>query len=49
MNPFSRFPEIRTEDILLRRITEHDLDALCSIYQNPNLFRYIPGNAKKSR
>ena len=49
MNPFSRFPEIRTEDILLRKIAEQDLDALCSIYQNPNVFRYIPGDAKKSR
>ncbi len=49
MNPFSRFPEIKTGDILLRKITEQDLDALCSIYQNPNLFRYIPGDAKKSR
>ena len=49
MNPFSRFPEIKTEDILLRRITQQDLDALCVIYQNPNVFRYIPGDAKKSR
>lgn len=49
MNPFSRFPEIKTGDILLRKITSQDLDALCSIYQNPNLYRYIPGEAKKSR
>ena len=49
MNPFSRFPLIKTEEILLRKITEQDLDALCSIYQNPNVFRYIPGDAKKSR
>ena len=49
MNPFSRFPQIKTENILLRKISEQDLDALCSIYQNPNVFRYIPGDAKKSR
>ena len=49
MNPFSHFPEIKTEDILLRKITSQDLDALCVIYQNPNVFRYIPGDAKKSR
>ncbi len=49
MNPFSRFPLVKTEDILLRKISEQDLDALCAIYQNPNVFRYIPGDAKKSR
>ena len=49
MNPFSHFPEIKTEDILLRKITSQDLDALCDIYHNPNVFRYIPGEAKKSR
>ena len=49
MNPFSRFPLVKTEDILLRKISEQDLDALCSIYQNPNVFRYIPGDTKKSR
>lgn len=42
MNPFSRFPEIKNTDILLRKITSQDLDALCSIYLNPNLYRYIP-------
>lgn len=48
MNPFSRFLRIITKDILLRKIESSDLDALNSIYQNPNVFRYIPWSAMRS-
>lgn len=46
---FTQFPSISSETVLLRRITESDLDALYEIYKNPNVFMYIPGSAKKSK
>jgi len=49
MNPFSRFPRIERETILLREIVAADLDALCELYQNPRIYRYIPGDVKKTR
>ena len=49
MSPFERFPRIQDSAILLRKIVAEDLDALCTIYQNPAVFRFIPGDVKKTR
>lgn len=36
------FPHIITEDILIRRMTEQDTDALFEVLSNDNVFRYLP-------
>lgn len=46
---FTQFPSVSTGSVLLRRIVESDLDALFEIYQNPNVFSFIPGSIKKNK
>lgn len=45
---FSNFPYIEYNDIVLKKIEENNLNDLNDIYSNENLYRYKPGNAKKS-
>ena len=45
-NPFEKFPYIIYEDIILRKICENDIDALCEIYENIKIMNSIPANIK---
>jgi ribosomal-protein-alanine N-acetyltransferase len=46
---FSEFPLIQTREISLRKIEKTDLDDLYPIYNNENLFKYRPSEAKKNK
>jgi [ribosomal protein S5]-alanine N-acetyltransferase len=45
---FSEFPYIESEEIILSKIEEVNLEDLYEICANENLYKYKPGNAKKS-
>lgn len=43
MNDFFRsFPAIRTERVLLKRLTDQDADGLQEMVSNNNVYRYEP-------
>lgn len=47
---FEVFPELENEKIIIRKMTEKDVDALSEITSNDNVYRYIPHFLyKKSR
>ncbi|WP_026892360.1 GNAT family N-acetyltransferase [Lacrimispora aerotolerans] len=48
-NPYEKFPHIVTDRVILRKIEESDLDSLFEIYNNENVFTYIPGDVKKNK
>lgn len=39
---FGQFPYIETEDLIIRRMTEQDTDALFAVCSNRHVFQYIP-------
>ncbi len=39
---YERFPYIAAEDIIIRKMTESDTEALFEIFSNNNMYRYIP-------
>lgn len=39
---YEQFPDIRTDEIIIRKMTELDTDALFAVCSNRNVFRYIP-------
>lgn len=49
VNPYAKFPYIVTDKIILRKIEETDIDGLFEIYNNENVFTYIPGDIKKNK
>ena len=48
-SPFDRFPHIETDEIVLRKITDDDIDALFEIYNNKKLFEYTPSIFKETK
>ena len=48
-NPYEKFPHIVLDGVVLRKIEEPDLDGLFEIYNNENVFTYIPGDVKKNK
>lgn len=48
-DPYTQFPYIVTDKVILRKIAETDLEALFEIYSNENVFNYIPGNATQNK
>ncbi|MCL2406550.1 MAG: GNAT family N-acetyltransferase [Defluviitaleaceae bacterium] len=48
-SPFDKFPHIETDEILLRKITVADVDALFEIYNNKRLFEYTPSGLKDTK
>lgn len=48
-NPFDKFPHIETDEIVLRRITEDDVDSLFEIFNNKKLFEYTPSIFKETK
>lgn len=45
---FIKFPYIESNEIILKKIEEVNLNDLYEIYSNENLYKYKPGNSKKS-
>ncbi len=43
---FSQAPVIETERLILRGQTEADLDAVCELWSNPAVFRFIGGQPR---
>ncbi len=41
-NLYEQFPHIVTNDIIIRKMTEEDADALLEICSNENVYRYTP-------
>lgn len=39
---YDTFPYIRTDDIIIRKMTEADTDSLLAVCSNRNVFQYIP-------
>lgn len=39
---YEKFPYIESEDIIIRKMSEADTDALFDIFSNDNMYRYIP-------
>lgn len=48
-NPYALFPHIVTDKVILRKIVETDIEGLFEIYNNENVFTYIPGDIKKNK
>lgn len=48
-DPYAEFPHIAKGKVILRKIVESDIDGLFEIYNNENVFTYIPGEIKKNR
>lgn len=48
-NLYDEFPHIETDEIVLRRIVDSDIDGLFEIYSNEKLFQYSPVQLKKNR
>lgn len=48
-NPYTSFPYISTDRIILRKIVNTDIEELFEIYSNKNVFTYIPGDVKKNK
>lgn len=48
-NLYAQFPHIVTDEVILRKIVENDIDELFEIYNNENVFTYIPGDIKKNK
>ena len=49
ISPYENFPHIAGEQVVLRKVVDGDLDALCELYASEAVFRYIPGDVKKNR
>lgn len=39
---YEQFPYIRTDEVIIRKMTEEDTNALFTVCSNRNVFRYIP-------
>lgn len=48
-NPYAEFPYIVTDKVILRKIVDTDIDGLFELYNNENVFSYIPGVVKKNK
>ena len=48
-DPFAAYPHIQSNGLLLRKIEPGDLDALAEILMNERLFRFTPGNPRKTK
>jgi ribosomal-protein-alanine N-acetyltransferase len=48
-NLYTNFPYISNDRIILRKIVETDIEELFEIYNNKNVFTYIPGDMKKNK
>ena len=48
-NPYTQFPHIVTDKVILRKIEDTDIEELFEIYSNENVFTYIPGDTKKNK
>lgn len=47
---FELFPHLKSETLIIRKMTEDDVAALSEITENPNVYRYVPPFLyKKSR
>lgn len=49
MDLYAQFPHIVTDEVILRKIVENDIDELFEIYSNKSVFTYIPGDIKKNK
>lgn len=48
-NPYAQVPHIVTDQVILRKIVETDIEGLFEIYNNENVFTYIPGEVRKHK
>ncbi|MDF2513085.1 MAG: acetyltransferase family protein [Herbinix sp.] len=48
-NPYTKLPYIVTDKVILRKIVDTDIEGLFEIYNNKNVFTYIPGDIKKNK
>ncbi|MBN1776837.1 MAG: GNAT family N-acetyltransferase [Clostridiales bacterium] len=48
-DPFAKFPYLKSDMLVLRKIKPDDADDLFAIYSDETLFRYTPGSARKSK
>ena len=48
-NPYAKLPYIVTDKVILRKIADNDIEGLFEIYNNKNIFTYIPGDIKKNK
>ena len=48
-SPFDTFPYIETDEIVLRKTTLADTDALFEVYNNKKLFEYTPSVFKETK
>lgn len=49
MSPFDQFPHIETAHVLLRATVPGDADDLFALYSREEVFRFIPGEARRHR
>jgi len=47
--PFDKFPHIEADEIVLRKTTPADIDALFEVYNNEKLFQYTPSIFKETK
>jgi len=45
---FEKFPVLKTDDIVLKKVEIEDADNLFEILTNKNIFKYTPGNPLKN-
>jgi ribosomal-protein-alanine N-acetyltransferase len=48
-NPYTKLPYIVTDKVILRKIVDTDIEGLFEIYNNKNVFTYIPGDIKNNK
>jgi len=48
-DPYAKFPYIVTDKVILRKIVETDIEGLFEIYNNKNVFTFIPGDIKNNK